>query len=47
VTHRANARDEWRAAALASSNNFVTASTALAVARARCNHAAAEGASYA
>lgn len=41
-----NARDEWRAAALADEGNLATATTALGVAAARCNHAAAEGASY-
>jgi regulator of protease activity HflC (stomatin/prohibitin superfamily) len=47
MSARTNARDEWRAAALASRGNLATACGALAVARARCNHAAAEGVSYA
>lgn len=43
---RRNARDEWRAAALADEGNLATATTALGVARARLNHAAAEGVQY-
>jgi hypothetical protein len=43
---RDNARDEWRAAALADHGNLATATAALAVARRRVNHAAAEGVSY-
>ena len=44
--NRANARDEWRAAATVSDGNLGTAARSLAVAAARCNHAAAEGVSY-
>ncbi|SEW10536.1 hypothetical protein [Halobacterium jilantaiense] len=44
--NRANARDEWRAAELADEGVLSTATTALAVARRRVNHAAAEGVSY-
>ncbi len=40
---RANARDEWRAAAAASDGNLGAAATALGVAAARLNHAAADG----
>lgn len=43
---RANARDEWRAASTATQGNLGTATTALGVAAARVNHAAAEGVSY-
>ncbi len=43
---RANARDEWRAATLTNEGVLSTATTALAVARARLNHAAAEGVQY-
>ena len=43
---RVNARDEWRAAELAAEGVMSTATTALAVARQRVNHAAAEGVQY-
>jgi len=43
---RANARDEWRQAALANHTVVETAATALAAARVRQNHAAAEGVDY-
>lgn len=43
---RRNARDEWRAAAAATDGNLGIATTSLAVAAARVNHAAAEGVSY-
>ena len=43
---RLNARDEWRAAALADEGNLETATASLGIARARLNHAAAEGVSY-
>jgi hypothetical protein len=43
---RANARDEWRAAATATDGVLGTATTALGVARRRVNHAAAEGVRY-
>jgi|GEM_PF-2744967 len=46
MSERANARDEWRAAELADEGMLSTATTALAVARRRVNHAAAEGVSY-
>lgn len=43
---RANALDEWRTATEGATGVLDTATTALAVARARSNHAAAEGVSY-
>jgi len=43
---QANARDEWRAAATVSDGTLDVAARSLAVAAARSNHAAAEGASY-
>lgn len=46
MSSRANARDEWRAAALVHDGVLETAATALGVGRARCNHAAAEGVQY-
>ncbi|GAA0272249.1 hypothetical protein [Halobacterium noricense] len=47
MSDRANAADEWRAASLRSAGELETATASLAIARARHNHALAEGASYA
>ncbi|WP_353634586.1 hypothetical protein ABSL23_02200 [Halobacterium sp. NMX12-1] len=46
MSARANAADEWRAASLTSVGELETATTSLAIARARRNHALAEGANY-
>lgn len=47
MSTRENARDEWRVAQLTASGNLEAATTSLGIARARLNHAAAEGARYA